>query len=49
MLIADKQVLFFQHYDDWYLPSLRLLHKCTFSSRFVDRYRRLADRLFVAV
>uniref|UniRef100_V5EGI4 Translation machinery-associated protein 20 n=1 Tax=Kalmanozyma brasiliensis (strain GHG001) TaxID=1365824 RepID=V5EGI4_KALBG len=27
MLIADKQVLFFQHYDDWYLPSLRLLHK----------------------
>lgn len=28
MLIADKQVLFFQHYDDWYLPSLRLLHKC---------------------
>lgn len=28
MLISDKQVLFFQHYDDWYLPSLRLLHKC---------------------
>ncbi len=28
MFIADKQVLFFQHYDDWYLPSLRLLHKC---------------------
>ncbi|GAK62658.1 translation machinery-associated protein 20 [Moesziomyces antarcticus] len=27
MLISDKQVLFFQHYDDWYLPSLRLLHK----------------------
>lgn len=28
MFIAEKQVLFFQHYDDWYLPSLRLLHKC---------------------
>ncbi|SAM73277.1 related to TMA20-Protein putative involved in cytoplasmic ribosome function [Ustilago bromivora] len=26
MLISEKQVLFFQHYDDWYLPSLRLLH-----------------------
>lgn len=28
MLVSDKQVLLFQHYDDWYMPSLRLLHKC---------------------
>ncbi|GAC93973.1 translation machinery-associated protein [Pseudozyma hubeiensis SY62] len=32
MFIAEKQVLFFQHYDDWYLPSLRLLHKCLTSA-----------------
>jgi len=30
----DNEVLFFQHFDEAYVPSLRLVHKCM-SARFL--------------
>ena len=31
LLTLENEVLFFQHFDEVYIPSLRLVHKCTFS------------------
>jgi malignant T-cell-amplified sequence len=28
LLTLDNEVLFFQHFDEAYVPSLRLVHKC---------------------
>jgi Pre-PUA-like domain len=28
LLTLDNEVLFFQHFDENYIPSLRLVHKC---------------------
>jgi PUA domain protein len=28
LLALDNEVVFFQHFDEVYVPSLRLVHKC---------------------
>lgn len=30
MVVVDSEPLFFQHFDDPLIPTLRLLHKCAF-------------------